>query len=447
MLAPYLTGDSVVSIPSNQGIVDTDQGSAMRKLSMRQVLSHSPHELEADTFLQFVLEEADAATAAEVTQVQESLLSQVPFYVPPQSFRGEPGPTAVSRPPLPPRPLSTATYPPAPVDTSALPATTGNRIPATRHRKVRSTAESLYVLTRDLEAYQALSSGGDSKARREAPETETALEATTADSFEGGSVERMSLLRNAEILLKHDLEGFRRSQVPPPSRMHRWASGIEALDNGNSWKESATVDKVDHQAPVHSKTEDEGYSNEGHGPETTSKRPNSGRIFNSPIHRAAEELLDFEDWLRYKRSYAWSYAKALVLFIMLPATAIASILFYAAGNPPCNFETCTKADSSGKFNNEYHLASASWWLLFICCRQVITFSMARGTEAFVIDFLAIRTRWAVRVLGPYITLCIVQSKGWPCTVFFWSIIDFAMLYGHNRFSNHWYGGVLQTIRN
>jgi hypothetical protein len=292
-----------------------------------------------------------------------------------------------------------------------------------------------------------LSSGGGSsskRANREAFGTDPAIAwaaaAATADSItEGGSVERMSLLRNAEILLKDDLDGFRRSQVPPPSRIHRWASGIEDPEIGASWNESVAMDKrEDHPAPGPAEGGNSGQGSGGQEP--LSNRPSSGPMFNSPIHRAAEELLDFEAWLRYKRRYAWSYAKALVLFIMLPATAIASILFYLAGNPPCNFETCTKADASGIFNNDYHLASASWWLLFICCRQVITFSMARAAEAFVIDFLAIRTRWAVRVLGPYITLCIVQSKGWPCTVFFWSIIDFAMLYGHNRFANHWYDG-------
>jgi hypothetical protein len=155
------------------------------------------------------------------------------------------------------------------------------------------------------------------------------------------------------------------------------------------------------------------------------------------MNRAAEELQDFEDWLRYKRSNVWTYSKILLFFVMLPATGIASILFYLAGNPPCNFETCTKADTAGVFNNDYHLASASWWMLFICCRQTVTFSLARAMESFVIDYIAIRTRWAVRALGPYLTLCIVQSKGWPCTLFFWSVFDFALLYGDNRFANHW----------
>jgi hypothetical protein len=392
---------------------------------MRQVLGHSPFETEADTFLQLALEEADATKSVELREARSSILGQLPPDATSLSFRSN----------LP----SSKTTPRHPSDSqrsTLLPTSTtfpvfGSQPNQPRHRKVRSTAESLYILTKDLEAFHSNLLSTDESTQEILVEHTTIASVDTMDS---GSIERISLLKNAEIVLKHELESFRASQRREPTKVHRWASGRKSPDRASQYGRTTEGDP-EHKSQVELKMLD---SDEEKDASERSRKPSSGQPLNSAKNRAAEEFQEFEDWLRYKRSYVWTYSKVLLLFVMVPATGIASILFYLAGNPPCNFETCTKADSNGIFNNDYHIASASWWLLFICCRQVVTFSMARAMESFTIDYVAIRTRWAVRFFGPYVTLCIVQSKGWPCTLFFWAFFDFVLLYGDNRFANHWY---------
>jgi hypothetical protein len=41
------------------------------------------------------------------------------------------------------------------------------------------------------------------------------------------------------------------------------------------------------------------------------------------------------------------------------------------------------------------------------------------------------------LVGQYFTLLIIMSRGWPFTVFMWSLYDFGMLYGDRPFSKHW----------
>jgi hypothetical protein len=63
--------------------------------------------------------------------------------------------------------------------------------------------------------------------------------------------------------------------------------------------------------------------------------------------------------------------------------------------------------------------------------------MAKCTEIFIIDFLALQTKATLRLCGPVITLLIVQSKGWPFLLLFWGIYNFGLVVGDTRFKNHW----------
>ena len=82
-------------------------------------------------------------------------------------------------------------------------------------------------------------------------------------------------------------------------------------------------------------------------------------------------------------------------------------------------------------------ASASWWFLFIGIRQVITFCLAVLIEIIVIDFCMFRTRLFPRLVGTELALAVGQSKGWPCILFFWAIIDRLLLFGKSSFARHW----------
>jgi hypothetical protein len=77
-------------------------------------------------------------------------------------------------------------------------------------------------------------------------------------------------------------------------------------------------------------------------------------------------------------------------------------------------------------------------LIFMCVRQVLTFSLALGLQIFIIDFLSLGTRLMLRFAGPVVTLLVVSSKGWPFIVFWWALIDFAALHGDGAFAKHWF---------
>ena len=79
----------------------------------------------------------------------------------------------------------------------------------------------------------------------------------------------------------------------------------------------------------------------------------------------------------------------------------AFILFYFLRNPSLDF---------------IGDATISWWLVFIA-RQTLTLQLAIISQSVVIDGLALKSRYVVKILSPLLTLCIVSSKGWPflCT--------------------------------
>ena len=83
-------------------------------------------------------------------------------------------------------------------------------------------------------------------------------------------------------------------------------------------------------------------------------------------------------------------------------------------------------------------ASVSWWILFVGVRQMITFCLAVLMETVVIDFLMFRTRFFPKLIGTELALLVGQSKGWPCTLFFWSIFDILLLLGKSPHAQHWF---------
>lgn len=152
---------------------------------------------------------------------------------------------------------------------------------------------------------------------------------------------------------------------------------------------------------------------------------------SSMITGAADKLKDdldiWKTFFRPRREHMMSYMKRIICWVMVPFIGIAAILFYFADNTP------TGKAIDGEPGDR---ASASWWLLFVV-RQVVTATLALGLQVFVIDFLCIGTKGMLRLLGPLLTLLVVQSKGWPFVVFCWSVLDFGLLYGDNDFVKHW----------
>lgn len=158
--------------------------------------------------------------------------------------------------------------------------------------------------------------------------------------------------------------------------------------------------------------------------------------------RKAEQIFrDLQDTTSH--SSAYHLFKISIFFIMLPSAGIAFILFYLADNPPTGVvdlehyrETGEYLNKNGEPINE-NTASSSWWLLFLGVRQVTLLLVAKFIEMFFIDFLAVRTKFSVNVFGPWATLFILQTKGWPFLIFTWGMLSLALLTGTKPFFHHW----------
>ena len=135
---------------------------------------------------------------------------------------------------------------------------------------------------------------------------------------------------------------------------------------------------------------------------------------------AKYDLEAFSDFLRPKKASIHLYCKTVLLYVFLPAVAVSAILYYGTGNPILR--------KTG--------ASISWLILFLI-RQIVCFTLAKASELFLIDFLSLQTRYMVQILGPVMTLVLVQSKGFPFIVVSWGILSLLLLSGSHAFANHW----------
>ncbi|KAL3917070.1 MAG: hypothetical protein SGILL_004884, partial [Bacillariaceae sp.] len=63
--------------------------------------------------------------------------------------------------------------------------------------------------------------------------------------------------------------------------------------------------------------------------------------------------------------------------------------------------------------------------------------MARAVQWFFIDKIVLGTRIAVQCLGPLLTLCFIQARGWPFVVAVWGFLDLLLLEGKGQFEQHW----------
>ena len=164
---------------------------------------------------------------------------------------------------------------------------------------------------------------------------------------------------------------------------------------------------------------------------TSTRGRRKNRKYNPFAHLPYAETVKnewdaFNIFLRPRKSTIYSYSKMVLFYIWLPALGVASLLYHIFENPPTGRNPPIDPDK----------ASASWWIIFICIREVFLFLMAKCTEGFIIDYLSLQTRTTLRLCGPLITLLIVQSKGWPFVLFFWGLYNFALVTGSMPFSNH-----------
>jgi len=87
----------------------------------------------------------------------------------------------------------------------------------------------------------------------------------------------------------------------------------------------------------------------------------------------------------------------VLLYIAVPCLMVAALLYYMLGNPM----------ASGDLG-----ASISWWIIFVGVRQPIIFECTRIGMVFWVELMALRSRSFNRLVGPYVSLLIIQSSGW-----------------------------------
>ncbi|KAL7463562.1 hypothetical protein ACHAXS_003923, partial [Conticribra weissflogii] len=58
-------------------------------------------------------------------------------------------------------------------------------------------------------------------------------------------------------------------------------------------------------------------------------------------------------------------------------------------------------------------------------------------EIFWIEIMALRSSFFNMVVGPYVALAVIQSRGWPYICIFWPVLNFCFLYGNHQFAKHW----------
>lgn len=439
-----LPGAPILTVEGSRDEDDDDMVSHMSNPDFRQdersavnggVLTN-PLESEAEAYIQRTLDEIDP-TIPGISEAQRTILGCVPEDAQAEVFMEDgTGPT--------PR------------------ATTHSQAATT------SAAEDLFQLTSDLSILNqqhGMSTRGLS-----------ALDSLRIDGSDEHLSDQDKLIKNAATLMKrnnvnpkespfsqrNDKAGHNSKAVN--SAHDRWAALKKTVHKGNASTSSRDLGKktdepgmTDHQDP-----EDDIESNKGQSPnhfnhEEGTVRADSGLGRSHPLRATARQKIksrykDFEEWLKFKKMSIYAYVKFMLFFIIVPAIGVAAILFYAVGNPPCGTtDECNEAlqtrtvvlNSTGDngiisiTRDIFEDASASWWILFILCRQPITLSLSLATQSFIIDFLALRSKWAVKLVGPFVTLFIVQSKGWPFIVFCWGLYNFALLYGSSKWASHW----------
>lgn len=231
--------------------------------------------------------------------------------------------------------------------------------------------------------------------------------------------------------------GLIRENLPALREENRNESGESLNEHGQNGFEEDEGPKSDVEtgdtsgSSRYSQNNDDGVYNNSGSKNNNNNRYGGGRksLLAETNDKFKDDWQKWSEFFRPHRGRLYAYGKNVTLYLLVPLISIAAILFYFAGNVP----TGKNGDGGGAAEQG---ASASY-ILFFCARQIITLSMALAMQCVIIDIIALQTRFFLRTVGPVITLLIVQSKGWPHIVFWWTIFNYAMNFGDGGFAHHW----------
>ncbi|CAB9521546.1 Mechanosensitive ion channel protein [Seminavis robusta] len=160
------------------------------------------------------------------------------------------------------------------------------------------------------------------------------------------------------------------------------------------------------------------------------KKSRQSKFLRSVTNSVQQDWELFQQFLTPREGTIWLYVRVVVFLLVLPSLIIAALLFYLKEYPhqqEVGYSALTPEDHP----------FVSWWFLFIGCRQVVTLSLALATQALVIDYLALGSRFSLKFFGPAVTLLAVQARGFPSILIFWSFYNLVLLSGDRRFAHHW----------
>ena len=125
---------------------------------------------------------------------------------------------------------------------------------------------------------------------------------------------------------------------------------------------------------------------------------------------------EMKNFIRPKQNTIRLFLTAAIVYIAIPCLGTAAILFYLAGNPPtgirANYGNLTHGAKLVNTDGQVidpNSTSVSYFLIF-AVRQVVTLTLAMGSQLFLIDFLAIDRGYLFK-LGSRLPLFIMQARG------------------------------------
>lgn len=139
-------------------------------------------------------------------------------------------------------------------------------------------------------------------------------------------------------------------------------------------------------------------------------------FISSIISGISEKVLDIE-------SPVVRLFSSTLVFLIIPCIGMASLLFYALGNPSPHFLSIG--------------ITYSYWFIFIA-REAVLFDLAYLIQYLVVDKLAMEsTALSTKIFGSFITLTNIKSRGWPFIMTFWGILNVFLMHGPSDFAKYW----------
>jgi hypothetical protein len=169
--------------------------------------------------------------------------------------------------------------------------------------------------------------------------------------------------------------------------------GAQTVDDEEATEQTPMLDKAQSRQTLAFKV------NQAVNQDSLQRRGSKLKTINSWINNIRRQLkilwaaFDFA----FVRAKSWDFVQYQLSCVIIPLLAIATFFFYRLGNPTLPF-----------LPND---TSVSWWILFFI-RSYLTLQLAYVTEYLFVDVLATRSPLGVQMVGPLVTLYIMNAKGW-----------------------------------